>query len=126
MFPNSSPVMRLSWPVVLYFPAHSSRALSHDQHGHNVPSTSTNRPLVICFASSGSGLNSSVACAISGVTRVSELCGEGVAGPGVVGDLRGLGLAWPYGRKSGGEELAAEPGEHVGGAGLGLGGVPRA
>ena len=60
------------------------------------------------------------------VSRVSELCGEGVAGPGVVGDLRGWGLAWPYGRKSGGEELAAEPGEHVGGAGLGLGGVPRA
>jgi imidazolonepropionase-like amidohydrolase len=58
--------------------------------------------------------------------RVSELCGEGVAGPGVVGDLSGWGLAWPYGRKSGGEELAAEPGEHVGGAGLGLGGVPRA
>ena len=59
-------------------------------------------------------------------TRVSELCGEGVAGPGVVGDLSGWGLAWRYGRKSGGEELAAEPGEHVGGAGLGLGGVPRA
>src|ERR1035437_7083015 len=53
------------------------------------------------------------------LSRVSELCGEGVAGPGVVGDLRGWGLAWPYGRKSGGEELAAEPGEHVGGAGLG-------
>jgi hypothetical protein len=60
------------------------------------------------------------------LSRVSELCGEGVAGPGVVGDLSGWGLAWPYGRKSGGEELAAEPGEHVGGAGLGLGGVPRA
>ena len=60
------------------------------------------------------------------VTRVSELCREGVAGPGVVGDLSGWGLTWPYGRKPGGEELAAEPGEHVGGAGLGLGGVPRA
>ena len=59
-------------------------------------------------------------------TRVSELCGEGVAGPGVAGDLSGWGLAWRYGGKSGGEELAAEPGEHVGGAGLGLGGVPRA
>ena len=56
-------------------------------------------------------------------TRVSELCGEGVAGPGVAGDLSGWGLAWPYGRNPGGEELAAEPGEHVGGAGLGLGGV---
>ena len=56
---------------------------------------------------------------------VFQLCGEGVAGPGVAGDLSGWGLAWPYGRKSCGEELAAEPGEHVGGAGLGLGGVPR-
>ena len=63
---------------------------------------------------------------IIGMTRVSELCGEGVTAPGVVGDLSGWGLARSYGRKPGGEELAAEPGEHVGGAGLGLGGVPRA
>ena len=39
MFPDSSLIMRLPWPVVLYFPAHSSGSLSHDQHGHNVPST---------------------------------------------------------------------------------------
>ena len=41
--------------VVLYFPAHSSRAPSHDQHGHNVPSTSTSLPRVISLASFGSG-----------------------------------------------------------------------
>jgi hypothetical protein len=47
--------------VVLYFPAHISGARSHDQHGHNVPSTSASRPQVICFAASASGRNSSVA-----------------------------------------------------------------
>ena len=30
-------IIRLPWPVVLYFPAHISGARSHDQHGHNVP-----------------------------------------------------------------------------------------
>jgi hypothetical protein len=58
--------------------------------------------------------------------RVSGLCGGGVAGPGVVLDLIVWAVAWPYGRKSGLEELAAELGEHVGGRGFVLGAVPRA
>src|SRR5260370_36219283 len=70
MLPNSSPIIRLPWPVVLYFPAPISGACSHDQHAHNVPSTSASRPRVICFASSTSGRNSSVACAISRVNSV--------------------------------------------------------
>src|SRR5207302_10647249 len=36
----------------LVFPAHISGACAHDQHGHNVLSTSATRPLVLCFASS--------------------------------------------------------------------------
>ncbi len=59
-------------------------------------------------------------------TRVSGLCGGGVAGPGVVLDLIVWAVAWPYGRKSGLEELAAELGEHVGDRGFLLGAVPRA
>ena len=35
-------------------------------------------------------------------------------------------MAWPYGRKSGLEELTAELGEHVGDRGFLLGAVPRA
>src|SRR5260370_26539126 len=58
------------WPVVLYFPAQSSGSRSHDQHGHNVPSTSASLPRVICLASSASVRHSSVARAISGVNSV--------------------------------------------------------
>ena len=47
-------------------------------------------------------------------TRVSELGGGAVAGPGGQVDLIAAVLAWRDGRKSGLEELAAEPGEHVG------------
>src|ERR1700678_1038234 len=58
------------WPVVLYFPAHSSRSPAQDQHGHKVPSTSAIAPLVASAASSADGRNSAVACSISGVRSV--------------------------------------------------------
>src|SRR5260221_7165910 len=60
------------------------------------------------------------------ITRVSELGGGGVAGPGVVLDLIVWGVAWADGGNSGLEELAAELGEHVGDGGFTLGAVPRA
>src|SRR5260221_2719849 len=60
------------------------------------------------------------------ITRVSELCGGGVAGPGVVLDLIVWGVAWADGGNSGLEELAAELGEHVGDGGFTLGGGPPA
>src|SRR5260221_11252097 len=60
------------------------------------------------------------------ITRVSELCGGGIAGPGVVLDLIVWGVAWADGGNSGLEELAAELGEHVGDGGVTPGGVPRA
>ena len=49
------------------------------------------------------------------LSRVSGLGGGGVAGPGVVADLFKPVLVWAGGGKSGLEELAAQPGEHVGG-----------
>ena len=63
------------------------------------------------------------------VTRLSQLCGGCGAGQLVVADYVGVGLIWGNARKSGGDEAAAEFGEHVfeGGFGLvvipGLGGV---
>src|SRR5260370_35708262 len=60
------------------------------------------------------------------VSRVSELGGSGVAGPGVRADLIGMVLAWPDGGNLGSGELAAQPGEHVGGGRAGLGAGPRA
>ena len=52
------------------FPGPQLTGALHGQHGHNVPSASTSRPLVICFASSGADLNSPVASAISEVNSV--------------------------------------------------------
>ena len=46
---------------------------------------------------------------------LSELRGGDVAGPVVVIDLFEVGVTWLDDRKSGLEELAAQPGEHVGG-----------
>ena len=51
----------------------------------------------------------------SGRPRVSESGGGAAAGPGLHVDLIVAVLAWPDGGKSGFEELAAQPGEHVGG-----------
>ncbi len=45
--------------------------------------------------------------------RVSELGGGAAAGPGIRVDLIRVILAWADGGKSGLEELAAQPGEHV-------------
>ena len=58
------------WPVVLYFPAHSSRSPAQDQHGHKVPSTSAIAPLVASAASSAGGRNSAVALSINGVRKL--------------------------------------------------------
>src|ERR1700721_3685685 len=58
------------WPVVLYFPAHSSRSPAQDQQGHKVPSTRAIAPLVASAASSADGRNSAVACSIRGVRSV--------------------------------------------------------
>ena len=66
-------------------------------------------------AAHGFGLTLIIIFAAFAFTRVSELSGGGVAGPGVQVDLIIAVLAWRAGRKSGSEELAAEPGEHVGG-----------
>jgi len=60
------------------------------------------------------------------LTHVSELGGGAAAGPGIWVDLIWVGLACADGGKSGFEELAAQPGEHVGGRRAGLGVVPRA
>jgi hypothetical protein len=49
------------------------------------------------------------------VPRVSALGGGAVAGPRIQVDLIVAVVAWPDGGKSGFEELAAQPGEHVGG-----------
>ena len=49
-------------PVVLYFPAHSSRSSAQDQQGHKVPSTRTIASLVASAASSAEGLNSALDC----------------------------------------------------------------
>ena len=64
--------------------------------------------------------------AVVSVTRVSALGGGDVAGPGVILDFIKWGVAWAYGGRSGLEELAAEPGDHVSDGGFGLGAVPRA
>src|ERR1035441_691335 len=48
-------------------------------------------------------------------SRVSESGGGAAAGPGLHVDLIVAVPAWPDGGKSGFEELAAQPGEHVGG-----------
>src|SRR5512135_1918185 len=61
------------WPVVLYFPAHSSRSPAQDQHGHRVPSTSAIAPLVASAASSVDGRNSAVALSINGVRKLIRL-----------------------------------------------------
>src|SRR5579875_925921 len=58
------------WPVVLYFPAHSSWCSSQDQHGHSVPSTSAIAPLVASAASSADGLQPAVTFLASGVRNV--------------------------------------------------------
>src|SRR6266516_5403364 len=58
------------WPVVLYFPAHSSRSPAQDQHGHRVPSTRATALLVASAASSADGRNSSVAFSTKGVRNV--------------------------------------------------------
>ena len=62
-------MMSEPWPVVLYFPAHSSRSPDQDQHGHKVPSTSAITPLVASDASSAEGRNSAVALSINGVRK---------------------------------------------------------
>src|SRR5204863_4317015 len=49
------------WPVVLYFPAHSSRSPAQDQQGHKVLSTRASAPLVASAASSAAGLDPAVA-----------------------------------------------------------------
>ena len=48
-------------PVVLYFPAHSSRSPAQDQQGHKVPSTRAIASLVASAASSAEGLSPAVA-----------------------------------------------------------------
>ena len=58
------------WPVVLYFPAHSSRSPAQDQHGHKVPSTSAIAPLVASAASSAGGRKPAVALSINGVRKL--------------------------------------------------------
>src|SRR6516225_9804620 len=60
-------------PVVLYFPDHSLRSPSQDQHGHSVPSTSAIAPLVASAASSAVGRSSSVAVSTNGVRDVMYL-----------------------------------------------------
>ena len=57
-------------PVVLYFPAHSSRSPAQDQHGHKVPSTSVIAPSVASAASSADGRNSAVTLSINGVMKL--------------------------------------------------------
>src|SRR5271156_3605939 len=63
-------IIRDPWPVVLYFPAHSSRSPFQDQHGHKVPSTSAIAPLVASAASSADGRNSMVTLPINGVRKL--------------------------------------------------------
>src|SRR5450755_1647855 len=57
-------------PVVLYFPAHSSRRPAQGQHGHKVPSTGATASRVASTASSSVGRNSVVTRSISGVRKV--------------------------------------------------------
>jgi hypothetical protein len=57
-------------PVVLCFPDHSLPSPSHDQHGHNVPSTSAIAPLVASAASSAVGRSSPVTFSTNGVRNV--------------------------------------------------------
>jgi hypothetical protein len=68
--PDRSVMIGDPWPVVLYFPAHSSRSPAQDQHGHKVPSTRAIASRVASAASSAEGRNSAVASAISGVSAV--------------------------------------------------------
>src|SRR6266568_179867 len=67
MRPARFVTIRDPWPVVLYFPAHSSRSPAQDQHGHKVPSTRAIAPLLASAASSADGRNSAVALPINGV-----------------------------------------------------------
>jgi len=59
---------RVPWSCI--FQTIALLSLSHDQHGHSVPSTSAIASLVASAASSAVGRSSSVAFSISGVRNV--------------------------------------------------------